>query len=991
VLVLRLQFVTTTDEPIPKHLAAKEPEQFGSMISVVRDVKKTRGNTREFGSRWTVSLISYILCRKTLQAGLQRTLGWKCRVPSIFVCANWKILGDFFARLMTRTIADEIWFWVAQRFTAAINTIASLGASAPEGSLRDVSRSCLLSRVLLGVLVLSVATSAQQTPSSLELSRPVRTWEFLPVVGTRAALFGNESGQMEAWVYPLKIFRNFHLIFHVDGRALPAETLVRTLIVHPESATLVYAGDNFSVRETLFVPVHQPGAVVLLDIETEQPLEIEAAFTGDFQLEWPAAVGGTFHFWDESQNAFVFGEEQKKFAAIVGSPSGNSPNLAYQTNYSSSEEDSLHLGAINKGRGSKLIVIAGSIQGLADAQTNYQRLASSYPDLMRDSAQYYRDYLSRTVNLTLPDAQLQQAYDWSRISMVQGLVTNATLGTGLVAGYRTSGISQRPGFAWFFGRDSFWTSFALNSIGDFATTRTAIEFISKFQRDDGKIPHEISQGASFVNWFKDYPYGYASADATPLYIIATNDYLTRSGDIDFARQKWDSLWKAYQFMRSTYDAQSFPQNFGFGHGWIEGGPLLPVKTEFYQSGLGIEALRALANLAKLTGKDGVSKDLQAAFERQKPLFNQTFWSPEKKAFAYALDQQNRRVEELSVLTTVPMWFGVTDQDKSQSTIQQLADADHQTDWGMRIISNRSPVYNGSGYHFGSVWPLFTGWASVGEYRYHQPLAAYTNLRSNALLALDGSLGHVTEVLSGDYYQPVSTSSPHQIWSAAMVISPILRGMLGLDVDAQTHTLTFAPHVPSDWQSFSVDNLHVGATNLTLNYKRTPGAITVEMKPSGSSDCTIDFSPAISLRSSVASVEVNGRSIPFHADANASDQHVSMRIPISQAASTVRVRLKNDFGLSVVNALPALGNASEGLRVLAGTWNASHSQLTLSLSGLSGNTYTLLVWNSSQLATVRGGKLESDGPDQAKLIVQFPSANPASYLHQDVVLNFVGAK
>jgi len=45
----------------------------------------------------------------------------------------------------------------------------------------------------------------------------------------------------------------------------------------------------------------------------------------------------------------------------------------------------------------------------------------------------------------------------------------------------------------------------------------------------------------------------------------------------------------------------------------------------------------------------------------------------------------------------------------------------------------------------------------------------------ALLALDGSLGHVTEVLSGDQYQPLSTSSPHQIWSAAMVISPLLRG------------------------------------------------------------------------------------------------------------------------------------------------------------------------------------------------------------------------
>src|SRR6202158_5469116 len=853
------------------------------------------------------------------------------------------------------------------------------------GCLPRLARSRMLA---VCFLLLAALPAAAEPPvhTALELSRPVRAWEFLPIVGTRAGLFGNESGQMEAWVYPLKIFRDLRLTFHVQGRALPAESLARTLIVHPESATLVYAGDNFSVRETFFVPVHEPGAVIRLDVETEQPLEIEAGFVGDFQLEWPAALGGTFVNWDESQHAFVFGEERKKFFALVGSPSASGARLAYQTNYSSDNENSMRLGVTTKGRASKIIVLAASTQGLADAQANYQHLATSYPDLLRDSAQYYRDYLNRTLNLTLPDSQLQQAYDWSRISTIQGLVTNPDLGTGLVAGYRTSGTSQRPGFAWFFGRDSFWTSFALNSIGDFATTRTALEFIAKFQRDDGKIPHEISQGASFVPWFKDFPYGYASADATPLYIIAADDYVVRSGDVEFVRQKRDSLWKAYKFLLSTYDAQNFPQNFGFGHGWVEGGPLLPVKTEFYQSGLGLEALRALANLAKLTGKDGVSKDLQAAFDRQKPAFNQTFWSPEKKAFAFALDQHNRRVDELTVLTTVPMWFGVTDEDKSQATIQQLADADIQTDWGTRIISNHSSIYNGSGYHFGSVWPLFTGWASVGEYRYHQPLPAYTNLRSNALLALDGSLGHVTEVLSGDYYQPLSTSSPHQIWSAAMVVSPILRGMLGLESDTQSHTVTFAPHIPADWRSFSLDNLRVGATTVALSYQREPGLLTLEVKRSGS-DCTLDFNPAFSLRASVVSVELNGRSLPFHVAATASDQHVAIRFPLTQTTSTVRIRLKNDFGVSLSNVLPALGSASRGLRVLSETWNPARTQLTLSLSGLAGKTYELSIWNPSQVASVKGGKLGAAGQDLAKLVVEFPSADAESYVHQDIVLNF----
>ncbi len=176
------------------------------------------------------------------------------------------------------------------------------------------------------------------------------------------------------------------------------------------------------------------------------------------------------------------------------------------------------------------------------------------------------------------------------MSVLQGLATNPYLGTGLIAGYRTSGGTQRPGFAWFFGRDALWTSLALDAEGDFGNTRAALEFLSKYQRADGKVPHEISQGASFVPWFTDYPYAYASADATPLYIITMNDYVVTSGDVAFAQQKWDNLWKAYQFLLSTYDAQGLPQNFGIGHGWVEGGPLLPVHTELYQSGLGRRSL-----------------------------------------------------------------------------------------------------------------------------------------------------------------------------------------------------------------------------------------------------------------------------------------------------------------------------------------------------------------------------------------------------------------
>ena len=66
-----------------------------------------------------------------------------------------------------------------------------------------------------------------------------------------------------------------------------------------------------------------------------------------------------------------------------------------------------------------------------------------------------------------------------------------------------------------------------------------------------------------------------------------------------------------------------------------------------------------------------------------------------------------------MLATVPMWFGLLDEAKADAMITELADLDHQTDWGMRIISEHSPKFSGGGYHYGSVWPLFTGWAAAG--------------------------------------------------------------------------------------------------------------------------------------------------------------------------------------------------------------------------------------------------------------------------------------
>ena len=290
-----------------------------------------------------------------------------------------------------------------------------------------------------------------------------------------------------------------------------------------------------------------------------------------------------------------------------------------------------------------------------------------------------------------------------------------------------------------------------------------------------------------------------------------------------------------------------------------------------------------------------------------------------------------------------------------------------------------------------MWPLFTGWASVGEYRYHRSQPAYANLRASALLALDGSLGHVTEVLSGDYYQPLSTSSPHQIWSAAMVVSPLLRGMFGLSSDAKNAKITFAPHLPADWSSLRIGNLRVGENRVELTYTKTAEGIFLEAsRTSGAAECTVEFRPAISLRATVSRVELNGKPLPFHVDTNDQDQHIIVSLPVSEAQKPLRIFVQNDFAVSVASPLPPLGSRSRGLRILSETWSSPRDQLTLDLSGASGTQYELKVWNPSQIQSVEGAELKKN-PDNSTIALQIPSSDSEPYVHAKVVFHFAEVK
>ena len=824
-----------------------------------------------------------------------------------------------------------------------------------------------LSLVLFAFL-LPAAVRAQPAPglvprfapaeSGLSLERSARIGAFFDVLGRRSAVFGYENRPFEVWTYPLKLVSDFELSFRIaDYPGTFAGTdLVTSVEVRPEATILTYTHAAFTVRQILFAPIDEMGVVMLLDVDSVRPLTISASFRPDLRLMWPAGLMTGNIFWNAEGEYYGIVEESRRFAGVVGAPGARDVSvMPYQEEPRDVPNRFVLEVSPETARDYLLpVVIAGSVEGIDAARATYERILGSVEALYDRNVRYYRDFLARTTTVHTPDERLDEAFAWAKVGTDKGLATNPYLGTGFVAGFRTAGNSERPGFAWFFGRDALWTTFALLAYGDFDAARTALDFLEQFQRDDGKIPHEVSQSAALLDWFEDYPYPWASADATPLFLIAHAEYYRATGDRDYLRENREALLRAYRFTAATdTDGNGLIENTGFGHGWVEGGALYPAHEEIYMQGLWVAAARGMAEMAEALGDTVLAAEARAAAERTRRATEAEYWLEDAGHYAFASRSPGRAAnffDEDTVLPAVPMWWGVLDDERAQSNLDHLGAGALATDWGARILSERSERYDPLSYHNGSVWPLFTGWASMGAYRYDRPHVGYQALMANALLTYQDALGYVTELLSGAFNTAFGRSSHHQVWSEAMVVTPAVRGLFGVEVREAGGTLRFAPQPPADWDRFEVTNVKAGDATYTLAMSREAGTTRlVAERTAGEGVATVAFAPALPSDATVTEVRVNGTKVDYEVVFRGDGQRV--RVRVDDPPERVAVVVTHTPGTEVyVRRMPAPeGARNEGLRVLraravTGTLDGSSEGRVLDLvvEGLGGRAYTLYV-------------------------------------------------
>ena len=287
-----------------------------------------------------------------------------------------------------------------------------------------------------------------------------------------------------------------------------------------------------------------------------------------------------------------------------------------------------------------------------------------------------------------------------------------------------------PSFNRLFGRDSLIVSWQLLSLNP-EIARDTLKILAKYQgkkivaaREEtpGKILHEHQIGKKqHPRGYFPFPY-YGSVDSTPLFLIVFSFYYQKVKDSNpsiaqnFLKKYWKNVLFALHWLfhfgdkDGDYFLEYKRQGKGgvFHQGWKDGfsnhlkikPPVAIVEVQGYQ----YLALIEIARLARVFKDEKLEKSLKERAENLKRNFNKKFWLEKEKYFALALDNQKRKVKEITSNPGHLLFTGILDKDKEKFIVKKLFSSELWTPFGIRTHSTRSKLFDPLSYHQGSVWP-----------------------------------------------------------------------------------------------------------------------------------------------------------------------------------------------------------------------------------------------------------------------------------------------
>lgn len=820
----------------------------------------------------------------------------------------------------------------------------------------------------------------------LTLRRNFATENFWDVAGERMVTMGTEKGGVEEiWAHPFMALRDYEVgirfsyrdtIYWLNDERPEVE-------VHPGFFLRQYKFQRGYLKEIIVNDPTAPSGVIHYEYRGIYKSELVIRFKSNLRWMWPYServTGSICVGWDGDVNAFNIRDKSADLNVFVGA--NREPTLHKAGQYESfayDRKDSNYIGVATDrfqaafilvyplGMNDNLdLVYAATNEGYVNTLNHFEKVLRNPGQVFSRSCDASRKVLDEHLLITTPDVDFNLGYGWALLATDRFFVHTPSMGKALVAGYSTTRngwdgghkVNGRPGYAWYFGRDGEWSSYALCDYGDFDKVKSQLEFFNKYQDLNGKIFHEATT-SGFIH--------YDAADATPLYLVLAGKYFRHSNDTAFIRSSWPNIRKAIEYCFTTdTDGDHLIENTNVGHGWVEGGKLYGSHATIYMAGSWASALSETRNIA-LYMKDTIAIRLGNEARVVKSNINDAFWDEATGIYGYGKNANGTYRLEPTILPAVPLYFKVADKQKARKCLDQYAGNTFSTNWGVRIVRDDSPYFRPTGYHYGSVWPLFTGWTALAEYAYGNYPQGYAHIMNNLRVYKNWGLGFVEEVLNGAEYRPSGVCA-HQCWSETMVLQPAIEGMLGLEVYAQENRISLSPRLPANWDSLHVTNIRIDGRRVDFSFHRMGGGNTYDFRLESGKPVDIDFFPALPAGTQVVGVALDGQETPF--TVFKTDQVVNVLVKFSLDHHKHLI-IKYENGVEVLPLVqdPKPGSGAAGSRLISA--NLKGEEYIVVLEGVPGTHATFQIYlNNQAIDTVYGGFVKDFSSYQAEIETNF---------------------
>ncbi|MCG2761726.1 MAG: hypothetical protein L6253_00865 [Candidatus Atribacteria bacterium] len=690
----------------------------------------------------------------------------------------------------------------------------------------------------------------------LSISSPPSS-NLYDLAGRRLLLMGNENGGVtEIWAHPYRVLKKFKLT--IDRETITK--YIKDFIVYPEFVYRKLIYHNGNIEEYIQTALEAPVAAIEYRFNLDKELRLTFSFEIDLRAMWPRTdyyMGKIEYGYDDKLGAVFVSDKKRRCRVLTGC------NIKpYQVKFKVRENISnVHIEMtfnIKSGK-TKLIFAVAAAQQTEDELELFCK-AFDVKLINNDLQAYYTDLQKKMLYFETGDKEFNNSFDWAKVGIDKFYAETPGLGKGFLAGFANTGKGwhkARPGYAWYFGRDSEWCSLGVLGYGDSKKVKENLNLLMKYQNIDGKIFHEITTSGVIH---------YDSADATPLFLIVFQKYVSCTGDYFFLKKNWDNFKTAVKFCLSTdFDKDHLIENTNVGHGWIESGKLNSSHASLYLNSIWAKALQGGVIFAKFMNESELAKRWEEESKEVLKAIDLLYWDEKTQYYALGINSSGKQLKFKTIMPSIPLYFKLVDPSKAHKMLIDFSSSKFSSDWGVRIIDKKSSFYQAQSYHEGSIWPLFTGWTSLAEYAYGRGLQGYFHLMNNILLYKDWTKGYIGEVFDGEKYIP-SGVCPHQAWSETMVIQPVVEGMLGYEPDMLAKGIVFSPNFPSHWDKVKICNLPYGNTKLNLEYskkcKSSRWIVRYDLSGELTEEIALEFCPFLPPFSKVIAVRANGKTIKY---------------------------------------------------------------------------------------------------------------------------------